>query len=72
MAHRFQVSQGLTVLYISLVTEDRLPVFQTDQMKEVLSRGVDEARKSADLLLFCLCNRDRPHIAAHQSTINDL
>jgi REP element-mobilizing transposase RayT len=52
MAHRFQVSQDSPVLYITLVTKDRLPVFQTDQMKEVLSRGVDEARKSASLLLF--------------------
>lgn len=52
MAHRFLVSQDSPVLYITLLTKDRLPVFRTDQLKETLCRAIDEARKSAGFLLF--------------------
>ena len=52
MAHRFLISQDSPALYITIVTKDRLPVFRTDQMKEVICRAIDEARKSAGFLLF--------------------
>jgi putative transposase len=52
MAHRYIISQDSPVLYTTLVTKDRLPVFRTDQMKETLCRAIDEARKSAGFLLF--------------------
>ena len=52
MAHRFLISQDSPALYITIVTKDRLPVFRTDQMKELLCRAIDEARKSAGFLLF--------------------
>lgn len=52
MANRFVVSQDSPVLYITAVTKDRLPVFRTDEMKEVLCRAMDEARKSGGFLLF--------------------
>ena len=52
MAHRFLISQDSPALYITIVTKDRLPVFRTDQMKEVVCRAIDEARKSAGFLLF--------------------
>ncbi len=50
MAHRYLISQDSPVLYITVVANARLPVFQTDQMKEVLCRAIDEARKR--FLLF--------------------
>ena len=50
MAHRYLISQDSPVLYITLVTNDRLPVFQKDPMKEALCRAIDEARKR--FLLF--------------------
>ena len=31
MAHRFLISQDSPVLYITIVTKDRLPVFRTDK-----------------------------------------
>lgn len=71
MAHRFVVSQDSPVLYITVVTKDRLAVFRTDEMKEVLCRAIDEARKSAGFLLFALCGNDRPSAPAHQSTFNN-
>jgi len=52
MAHRFLISHDSPALYITIVTKDRLPVFRTDQMKEVVCRAIDEARKSAGFLLF--------------------
>ena len=52
MAHRFLISQDSPVLYITIVTKDRLPVFRTDQMKQILACAIDEARKSAGFLLF--------------------
>src|SRR5882762_10016792 len=52
MPHRFQISQDSQALYITVVTKNRLPVFKTDQMKAVLCRALDEARKSAGFLLF--------------------
>jgi REP element-mobilizing transposase RayT len=52
MAQRFVVSQDSPVLYITVVTKDRLPVFRTDEMKEVVCSAINEARKSAGFLLF--------------------
>ena len=52
MAHRFLISQDSPALYITIVTKDRLSVFRTDHMKEILCHAIDEARKSAGFLLF--------------------
>ena len=50
MARRYLISQDSPALYITVVTKDRLPVFQKDQLKEVLCNAIDEARKR--FLLF--------------------
>ena len=50
MAHRYLVSQDSPALFITLVTKDRLPVFRTDQLKEVLCQAIAEAHKR--FLLF--------------------
>ena len=52
MAHRFLISQDSPALYITIVTKNRLPVFQTDHMKHILCQAIDEARRSAHFLLF--------------------
>lgn len=52
MAHRFVISQDSPVLYITVVTKDRLPVFRKDAIKEVVCRALDEARQSAGILVF--------------------
>ena len=52
MAHRFLISQDSPALYITIVTKDRLPVFKTDQLKQVLCQAINEARLSAQFLLF--------------------
>jgi len=52
MPHSFQISRDSEALFITLVTRNRLPVFKTDPMKEVLCRAIAEARTSGGLLLF--------------------
>ena len=38
--------------YFTSVAHNRLPIFQTDKLKEIAARALDEARKSAGLLIF--------------------
>lgn len=52
MAHRFLISQDSPALFITIVTKDRLSVFRTDQMKQVLCSAINEARVSGRFLLF--------------------
>jgi putative transposase len=74
MAHRFLVSQDSPVLYITVVTKNRLPVFQTDPMKKLLCSAINEARKSAGFLLFAyVIMLDHLHLlASRPSTTSDL
>ncbi len=52
MPHKFQISRDSQALYITVVTKDRLPVFQTDAIKIVTCRALYEARTSGGFLLF--------------------
>ena len=74
MAHRYLISQDSPVLYVTTVTKNRLPVFRTDQMKEVLCRAIDEARKSAGFLLFAyVIMIDHMHLlTSRPSTTSDV
>src|SRR6185295_8362295 len=69
MAHRFQISHDSEVLYITVITNDRLPVFKTDQLKIVLCNAIDEARRSANFLLFAyVIMIDHMHLLTSRST----
>jgi REP element-mobilizing transposase RayT len=48
----FQISRDSQALYITIVSKDRLPVFQSDALKIVACRAIDEARNSGGFLLF--------------------
>ena len=52
MAHRFLISQDSPALYITIVTKNRLPVFRTKHLTQILCNAIDEARRSAGFLLF--------------------
>ena len=52
MPNRFLISHDSQVLYITVVTKDRLPVFRTDAIRELACTAIDEARRSAGFLLF--------------------
>ena len=74
MAHRFLISQDSPALYITIVTKNRLPVFQTDKMRELLCRALNEARKSAGFLLFAyVIMLDHLHLlTSRPTTTSDL
>jgi REP element-mobilizing transposase RayT len=48
----FRISKDSPVHYITSVTHNRLPVFKTTKLKEVMCEAINESRKSADLLIF--------------------
>lgn len=48
----FTISKDSQALYITAITKDRLPVFQTDGIKTVTCEAIDEARKSGGILIF--------------------
>ena len=73
MAHRFLISHDSPALYITIVTKDRLPVFRTDWMREFLCPALDEARKSAKILIFAyaiMCGTTCT--SSHKSQLNYL
>ncbi|HEX2270198.1 MAG TPA: transposase [Pyrinomonadaceae bacterium] len=74
MAHRFLISQDSPSLYITVVTKNRLPVFQTDRMRELLCTAIDEARRSARFLLFAyVIMLDHMHLlTSRPSTTSDV
>ena len=49
---KFQISRDSPALYLTLVTKDRLPVFQADAIKTIVCHAIDEARKSGEFLLL--------------------
>jgi putative transposase len=48
----FQISRTTLVYYLTSVTHNRLPIFRTDKVKEVVCKALDEARKSAGFMIF--------------------
>jgi REP element-mobilizing transposase RayT len=48
----FRISKDSPVHYITSVTHNRLPVFRTTKLKEVMCEALNEARTSASLLIF--------------------
>lgn len=48
----FQISRTTPAYYLTSVTHDRLPIFQTDKIRQVVCSALDEARVSARLLIF--------------------
>ncbi|MGI8731771.1 MAG: REP-associated tyrosine transposase [Pyrinomonadaceae bacterium] len=48
----FRISKDSPVYYLTSVTNNRLPVFQTARIKDLVCSALNEARTSAGLLLF--------------------
>ena len=72
MAHRYLISQDSPVLYITVVTNNRLPVFQKDAMKDVLCRALDEARKHFLLFAYVIMVDHVHLLTSRPSTTSDL
>jgi REP element-mobilizing transposase RayT len=66
-ASRFSDLPDSQALFITLNSKDRLPVFRKDEIKRVLCDAIDEARKSAGLLLFAyVVMIDHLHLVTNQ------
>src|SRR5688500_3421532 len=48
----FQVSRTTPAYYLTSVAHNRLPIFRTDKVKEVVCKALDEARKSGGFAIF--------------------
>jgi putative transposase len=48
----FQVSRDNPAYYLTSVAHNRLPIFQTDAVRQIVAAAFDEARRSAGLLIF--------------------
>lgn len=47
-----KISRDNPCLYLTSVAKDRLPIFQTDKIKRLACAALDEARRSANILIF--------------------
>lgn len=47
-----KISKDNPFYYLTSVKNDRLPVFRTDKFKAIAANALDEARKSAEILIF--------------------
>lgn len=47
-----KISKDSPCYYLTSVTHKRLPVFQTDKLKEITVKSLDEARNSHKILIF--------------------
>jgi len=48
----FRISRTSPAYYLTSVTHNRLPIFRTDTLKQVVCKALNEARKSAGFLIF--------------------
>lgn len=48
----FQISRDSPAYYLTSVTHNRLPIFQKDEIKQIVANAFDEARKSAGIMIF--------------------
>jgi len=69
MNKRFKISRDTPCLYITVIAKDRLPVFQTDTIKIITCKAIDEARRSCGFLLFAyVIMPDHLHLLTSQPT----
>ncbi|HMJ07528.1 MAG TPA: transposase [Pyrinomonadaceae bacterium] len=58
-----KISRDTPCYYLTSVTKDRLPIFQTDKVKKIVADALDEARRSARILIFAyVIMPDHTHI----------
>lgn len=47
-----RISKDNPCYYLTSVTNNRLPVFRTEKLKEITAKALNEARNSAEILIF--------------------
>lgn len=64
----FQISRTTPAYYLTSVTHDRLRIFQTDKIKQIVCSVLDEARVSGRLLIFAyVIMHDHLHLITDSS-----
>jgi REP element-mobilizing transposase RayT len=48
----FQISRTTPAYYLTSVAHERLPVFQTEKIKQIVCAALDEARNSGGIMIF--------------------
>jgi REP element-mobilizing transposase RayT len=48
----FQISRDNPAYYLTSVTHSRIPIFQKDELKQVVCSAFDEARRSGGIMIF--------------------
>ncbi|MFN0279055.1 MAG: REP-associated tyrosine transposase [Pyrinomonadaceae bacterium] len=70
----FQISRDNPAYYLTSVTHNRLPIFQTDIIKQIVAEAFDEARRSAQIMIFAyVIMPDHAHLLTDNArTIKDV
>src|SRR5262245_22452549 len=64
----FQISRDSPAYFLTSVTHKRLPIFQADQIKQIVTDAFNEARKSAGIMIFAyVIMRDHFHLLTDSS-----
>lgn len=64
----FTISRTTPAYYLTSVSHDRLPIFQTAKLAQIACDALDEARKSAGLLIFAyVLMHDHLHVITDSS-----
>jgi REP element-mobilizing transposase RayT len=48
----FHISRDNPSYYLTSVAHNRLPIFQTDKIKQIVCNAFDEARRSGKIMIF--------------------
>ena len=71
MRHRIfgvRISIDTPAYFITSVAHNRLPIFRTEKLKKIMAEALDEARRSANLLIFAyVIMPDHYHIMTDNS-----
>jgi len=60
----FQVSRDNPAYYLTSVAHNRLPIFQSDKIKQIVCDALDEARRSGGIMIFAyVIMPDHTHLA---------
>ena len=64
----FQISRTTPAYYLTSVAHDRIPVFQTDKIKQIVCDAFDDARRSGVIMIFAyVIMLDHTHVITDSS-----
>lgn len=66
----FRISRTTPAYYLTSVAHERIPVFQTDKIKQIVCAALDEARKSGGIMIFAyVIMPDHTHVITDSARI---